>query len=162
MRILRLFLLVCIAGLASCERCEDKTKRFKPDLFPTVRKTFHDWERVEYLTGDTIYFGVGTGYSICDAFGQEELNSEPVEFYTDRYIVIDSDTIPARTNLISDSRMANHIFFYKETDAFYNSPQYLIRLDNKELKLKDYYTFYFKGYTKSGAEINDSTIAYIE
>lgn len=162
MFIIRFLLLIFILGLISCDKCQDKTKHFYAELFPTVRKTYYDWEKVEYLTGDTIYFGVGTEYFVCNAKGEEELKSTPIEFYSDRYIVINSDTIPSKTNLFLDGRIMNHIFFYKKTDAFFNSPQYLIRIDNKVLRLKDYYTFYFKGFTKSGVEINDSTIVYIK
>jgi len=151
---------ICL--FVSCDKCKDETKHFNSELYPTVRKTFYDWDKVSQVSGDTIFLGIGTEYFVCDAGGQEELNKEPKEFYTDREIVIGDDTILPMTNLLTENLISSYIDFYKETDAFFNSPQYLVQLDNKSLKLNDYYTFYFKGFTVSGAEINDSTIVYIE
>lgn len=153
---------LCGFGLFSCDECEDDTKLFQAELYPTIRSSFYDWRNVNHVSGDTIYFGVGTEFMVCWTRGQEELASDPIEFFTYREIVFDSDTIQPLVNLLNDPRVKDYMVFYKETDAFFNSPQYLIRVDNKSLKLKDYYTFYFKGYSVSGAEINDSTIVYVE
>lgn len=148
----------------SCTDCKDEPKTFTPELFPTVRRTFYDWDKVDQLSGDTIYFGVGTKFFTCKYGGQEELEfeSEPIEFYTDQEIIIGNDTIFPMVNLLKENKLRNYICIKKETDAFFNSPQYLIQLDNKNIKLHDYYTFYFKGFTVSGAEIKDSTIVFIK
>jgi len=157
-----MILLLCEFGFIACDKCNDKTKNFNAELYPTIRRTFYDWDKVNEVSGDTIYFGIGTEYFVCEATGEEELKSEPVKFYTDREITVGIDTILPKTNLLDETMISDYISFYKETDAFFNSPQYLIRIDNKNLKLHDYYTFYFKGFTVSGAEINDSTIVYIK
>lgn len=162
MKVRIMIILLSGFGFISCDKCKNETKYFNAELYPTIRSTFYDWDKVNQVTGDTIYFGIGTEYFVCEATGQEELKSEPVEFYTDREIVIGNDTIQPKTNLLDENVISDYISFYKETDAFFNSPQYLIQLDNKNLRLHDYYTFYFIGFTVSGAEINDSTIVYIK
>ena len=162
MKIKILISLLCGFGFISCDKCKDKTKHFNAELYPTIRRTFYDWDKVNQVSSDTIYFGIGTEYFVCETTGEEELKSEPVEFYTDREIVIGNDTIQPKTNLMNENKISDYILFYKETDAFFNSPQYLIRLNNKILKLRDYYTFYFKGFTVTGVEIRDSTIVKIE
>jgi hypothetical protein len=83
-----------------------------------------------------------------------------IGFSTDRPIVVNADTIPAKTNLMKDNRILCYIDFSKNEEDFYNC-QYVIRVNNIILGLKNYYTFYFKGVTESGYEINDSTIVYI-
>lgn len=157
-----IILLLCGFGFNSCDKCRDKPKHFKAELYPTIRKTFYDWDIVNEVSSDTIYFGIGTEYYACDAILREELRSEPVEFYTDREIIVGNDTIKAKANLLDENIISDYISFYKETDAFFNSPQYLIKMNNMNLKLHDYYTFYFKGFTVNGAEINDSTIVLIK
>jgi hypothetical protein len=160
---LKIFLFIFIALiLASCIDCSDDKKYFRGELYPAYRVTLYDWEKVSYVTGDKIYIGIGTEYTKCGASGQEELCAYPIEFYTDREIIVGYDTIASNVNLLTDKIMASYMFFFKDTIAFFNSPQYLILLDNKSLELKDYYTFYFKGYTVSGEEIADSTIVFVQ
>lgn len=158
-------LLLTFAFTISCDKCKDKTKYFHAELYPAKRNTNYDWnwEKVYQASGDVISFGIETGYNVCEAYGAEELNSSPYEFYTDRAIVIGNDTILPKTNLLAEKKCADYILLNKnETSTFYSEPQYVIQIDNKTFKLKDYYTFYFRGYTLSGAEINDSTIVYVE
>lgn len=160
-------LIIFLLGIliVSCDKCDDKTKKFQAELYPAIRNTDYDWywEKVFEVSDETIYFGIETGYYECEAYGAEELNSELPEFYTDREIVIGEDTIFSMTNLFKDDKWADCLILNKnETTSIYSRPQYILQLNNKTLKLHDYYTFYFKGYTVSGAEIYDSTIIYIK
>jgi len=155
-------ILICGISLIACDKCKDETKRFRAELYPAIQKTSNDWAKVSHVSSDMIFFGIGTKYFVCDATGQEELNSGPYEFYTDREIIIGNDTIPPKTNLIDNVIIAGNISLYKDPEAFYNSPQYLIQVNNQVLNLSEYYTFNFKGFTVSGVEIIDSTIVKIE
>lgn len=153
--------LLCGGGFMACDNCDD-AKQFTADLYPAVQRTTYDWERVSHVSGDVVYFGVGTEYTRCDASGEEALRTDPRSFYADRDIVFEGETIAARTNLLSEPDLRDHVICREDSDAFFNSPQYLIQMKRQKLDLKGYYTFYFRGVTISGVEIRDSTIVYIQ
>jgi len=168
--LISLFLVFII----SCDECEEEnaTRHFTPELYPTIKEDTGEGrfysEKIYQTSDDIICIGIGTTYSDCvngiivsDA---EELLPEPINFYTDREIIIENDTIAPKTNLLTENKLTNLISFYKKDySLFHYSPQYIIQLNNKTLKLHDYYTFYFRGFTAvSEVEINDSTILYVE
>lgn len=162
MRTLGTILIVQLLFVA-CDKCEDESKRFNPELFPTERKTYYDWDRLSEVTGDTIFFGVGTEYFKCEAtIGQEELLSTESEFISNRDFILNSDTIFAGQNLLEEELLEPYVRISKDEDAFFNPPQYIITIQKNNLSLEGYFTFMFRGVTVSGVEIIDSTIVKIK
>ena len=54
MRTLVTILLMQLLFVA-CDKCDDESKRFNSELFPTERRTYYDWDKVTEVTGDTIF-----------------------------------------------------------------------------------------------------------
>lgn len=159
----QLITLLMTFTFIGCEKCDDETKRFNAELFPTKRKTFYDWDRISEFEGSTFYLEVGTQYFKCEATtGQEELDLNTVDLKMDNNVIVGSDTILHGVNLLKEPRLFELLKIRKETDAFFNSPQYLIQMNNDSLNMKGNYTFKFSGVTVSGAEIEDSTVVLIK
>lgn len=157
-----MIVILSVIVCSSCDKCEDETKQFTAEFYPAIKRSTNNWDKTSHVSGGTIYFGISSRYYICEAVGFEEMNPNPIVFYTDREIVIGTDTISPNSNLMYDERTLDLIFFYKDSGLFSNGPQYLIQLNNDTLNLHDYYTFYFSGFTESGYKINDSTIVHID
>ena len=160
-------LLILTAALVplvlSCDKCEDETKDYNPELYAAKRRTFYDWDKLQEVKGDTLFLGVGTEFITCSfTSGQDELVLSDVELTTSRTIITETDTIQSDTDLLNDERLTDYIRIYKETDAFFNSPQYIIEIKSTDLNMNGFYAFKFNGLTCDKALIIDSTIVEIK
>lgn len=159
-------LIITLLFIYSCEDCEDETIHYHAEFYTVMRNTdndWWDWDRNYEVTSDTVSFGIETEYSVCEAYSAEELNTETYEFYTDSIIIIENDTILPKMNLLDNEKTSDYLLLIKsDASSFTSAPQYILSLDNKDLKFEDFHTFYFRGFTKSGAEISDSTIVYFK
>ena len=170
MKHLLLFLALTIL-LCACEKERDRDgpRDWYTQLSVVKRRTFYDWDKITQVHSDTVHFGIGVEflykgesramYGLIDG----ELEISRSKFYTDREIIVDNDTIPKSSNLLFDTRLAPYLSFYKEGDAEYNFPQYLVALNNRSRFLNGDYTFYFEGITtEKPYPFTDSCIVRIQ
>jgi len=141
----------------SCEKCNDKTREYNISYYQAklaIIKGQKKWIQVDFYKSDSLLFFLKTEYYQCQATHYEKILSKNVEFCVDQRIVIDSDTIPAYTNLMSNAKVSKYISL---TFDKYN----FIELNNAVIGLKKYCTFHFKVKLETNYEFADSTIAYI-
>ena len=75
---------------------------------------------------------------------------------------MNKDTIPEYTDMLYSIHLQHLLTLYKDVDAFFNYPQYLIKVNNSSKFLLGDYVCYFEGVTNSGHHFKDSSIVSVQ
>ncbi len=161
---MRICAIIFCLLLYSCDECDESQKNWSTQLSCVERRTFYDWDKIVRPKGDEIYFGIGVVYyqQCLPGKAQEELNIHLSKFYLNRSVVMNKDTIPEYTDMLYSIHLQHLLTLYKDVDAFFNYPQYLIKVNNSSKFLLGDYVCYFEGVTNSGHHFKDSSIVSVQ
>lgn len=161
------FYIIVILFLFSCEKEE-------PQFYHSNLYAYnHNMYQEAYFFEDTII-----SFRITSRLDYENLSWEgrfceiidnTAIFFTDKYLILNEDTIKPFTNLLENNLMSDYVSYelhkVPRSGSFVND-SYIIRLNKSnstDFKInKGYFVFYFNATTINDYSINDSTLIYVE
>jgi hypothetical protein len=157
-----LLVLISFMLLSSCGK-DETFKYYSFDIYPIKDiNNSGTWIETDFLSNEKLSFQINSLRILEEYHDFEALDIPICRFYSDKDLIINSDTVRAGENLlkkINDDMISfkQHIGEYGKEYSWY----YLIIKSTAHSKLNisnGYYQFNFEGKTVNGYEINDSLI----